>query len=257
MSRFRAATLACLLGGAAMALVAPGPWKWRLIAGLAFFYLILVGVGATFIQLAFFGPAICRGRPGQNRVSLTFDDGPDPRGTPLILDLLDRFHIKAAFFVIGDRAGQYPDLVRRTAARGHLVGNHSQRHLWWGNFLGSGGLYREIQTTQSALHDLLGTAPSYFRSPMGFTNPHLQGVLQRLGLTLVGWDVRGLDQRASSPEKVIRRLLRGVRDGSIILLHDGGGDPQQLAAVVQEAVQALEARGFTFVRLDELIGEPV
>jgi peptidoglycan/xylan/chitin deacetylase (PgdA/CDA1 family) len=92
---------------------------------------------------------------------------------------------------------------------------------------------------------------------MGFTNPHLQGVLQRLGLTLVGWDVRGLDQRASSPEKVIRRLLRGVRDGSIILLHDGGGDPQQLAAVVQEAVQALEARGFTFVRLDELIGEPV
>jgi peptidoglycan/xylan/chitin deacetylase (PgdA/CDA1 family) len=90
---------------------------------------------------------------------------------------------------------------------------------------------------------------------MGFTNPHLQGVLRRLGLTLVGWDVRGLDQRAPSPEKVIHRLLRGVRDGSIILLHDGGGDPQRLAAVVQAVVPALEARGFTFVRLDELIGE--
>lgn len=253
MSRFKIATLAFAAVVAATGILAPNPLRWWLLGGLAATYLALVGLGATFSGWEFFGPAICRGRPGGMRVSLTFDDGPDPASTPRLLEVLEQHKVKAAFFLIGRNAERHHELVQAIAAKGHLVGNHTYRHAWWTNFLWGDRLDREIQQAQKVFKDILGTAPRFFRSPMGLTNPHLFGALKRIGLRLVGWDLRGLDQRADASEPVIRRLSNRCRDGSIILLHDGRGNPQVLADIVHSIIPALRNRGFAFVRLDEFL----
>jgi peptidoglycan/xylan/chitin deacetylase (PgdA/CDA1 family) len=256
MSRFKMATIALAAIVAAIGILAPDPLKWWLWGGFATAYFALVGLGATFIGWEFFGPAICRGRPGALRVSLTFDDGPDPVSTPRLLEVLEEHQVKAAFFLIGRQAERHRELVQAIAAKGHLVGNHTYRHAWWTNFLWGDRLEREIHRAQQVFKDILGIAPCFFRSPMGLTNPHLFGALKRIGLRLVGWDLRGLDQRAGAAEPVIRRLLNRCRDGSIILLHDGRANPQVLLDIVHSIIPALQNRGFAFVRLDEFLASP-
>ncbi len=253
LTRFQIATLALVAAVAAAGLLAPRPFRWWLWGGLAVTYLALVGLGATFSCWEFFGPAICRGKPGPMRVSLTFDDGPDPANTPRLLEILDQHQVKAAFFLIGRQAARHRDLVQAIAARGHLVGNHTYHHAWWTNFLGGPSLEREIHRAQQVFQEILGTAPRFFRSPMGRTNPHLLGALKRLGLRFVGWDRRGLDQRAEAAAPVVNRLSKRCRDGSIILLHDGRGKPQFIADIVGNLIPALRSRGFAFVRLDEIL----
>ena len=253
MSPFKIATLAFVAVVGATGILAPNSLRWWLLGGLAGTYLALVGLGVSFISWEFFGPAICRGRPGDMRVSLTFDDGPDPASTPRLLKVLEQHQVKAAFFLIGRNAEKHHELVQAIAAKGHLVGNHSYRHAWWTNFLWGDSLDREIQRAQQVFKDILGTAPRYFRSPMGLTNPHLFGALKRIGLRLVGWDLRGLDQRAGASEPVIRRLSKRCRDGSIILLHDGRSNPQVLSDIVDSIIPALRNQGFAFVRFDEFL----
>jgi peptidoglycan/xylan/chitin deacetylase (PgdA/CDA1 family) len=253
MSRFKMATLALVAIVVATGILVPDSFRWSLWGGLAGIFLALVGLGVTFSGLQFFGPAICRGRPGGMRVSLTFDDGPDPASTPQLLEVLAQHQVKAAFFLIGRHAERHPHLVQAISAKGHLVGNHTYRHAWWTNFLWGDRLDREIQRAQQVFKNILGTAPRFFRSPMGLTNPHLFGALKRIGLRLVGWDLRGLDQRAGAPAPVIRRVSNRCRDGSIILLHDGGADPQVLVDIVHSIIPVLRNQGFAFVRLDEFL----
>ncbi|MHB8066415.1 MAG: polysaccharide deacetylase family protein [Desulfobaccales bacterium] len=250
------ATLALAAVVVTTGVLVPDPLRWWLWGGLAATYLALVGLGASFISWEFFGSAICRGSPGGMRVSLTFDDGPDSESTPRLLEVLAQHQVKATFFLIGRHAERHPQLVQTIAAKGHLVGNHTYRHAWWTNFLWGDRLDREIQRAQQVFKDILGTAPRFFRSPMGLTNPHLSGALKRLGLRLVGWDLRGLDQRAGAAAPVIRRLSNRSRDGSIILLHDGGANPQVLVDIVQSLIPALRNQGFAFVRLDEFLASP-
>jgi peptidoglycan/xylan/chitin deacetylase (PgdA/CDA1 family) len=256
MSRFQMATIAVVVLATATGALAPDPLRWWLWGGLAAAYLALVGLGVTFSSWGLFGPAICLGRPGGMRVSLTFDDGPDPASTPRLLEVLEQHQVKAAFFLIGRHAERHRALVQAIAAKGHLVGNHTYRHAWWTNFLWGDRLDREIQRAQQVVKDILGTAPRFFRSPMGLTNPHLFGALKRIGLRFVGWDLRGLDQRSGASAPVIRRIANRCRDGSIILLHDGGANPQVLVDIVRSIIPALRNQGFTFVRLDESLSLP-
>ena len=247
----------CLSGAAAAAggLLTDGSARRWLCAGVIAAYLIVVGLGVAFIQLSFFGKAFCRGKPGAMRAALTFDDGPDPAATPRLLDVLADLRAPATFFCVGERVRACPEIVRRAAAEGHALGNHSQRHAWWTNFLVGRGLRDEIARAQEAIGATTGFAPAHYRSPMGLTNPHLPGALAKLGLTLVGWDVRALD-RGARPEEVVGRILSKVRDGSIVLLHDGGADPDTLVAAVRGAVRGLRERGYALVRVGELMGDP-
>ena len=234
MSRFKMSNpRSCSSVATATGILAPDPLRWWLLGGLAGTYLALVGLGVTFSRWEFFGPAICRGRPGGMSVSLTFDDGPDPASTPRLLEVLEQHQVKAAFFLIGRHAERHRELVQAIAAKGHLVGNHTYRHAWWTNFLWGDRLDREIQRAQQVFKDILGTAPRFFRSPMGLTNPHLFGALKRIGLRL-----RGVGSSWSGPAvwcigTCYSPLSNRCRDGSIILLHDGGANPQVLVDIVR------------------------
>jgi peptidoglycan/xylan/chitin deacetylase (PgdA/CDA1 family) len=188
------------------------------------------------------------------KVALTFDDGPDPKATPELLDLLKREGIQATFFCIGKNVEANPDIAKRIAGEGHLLANHSYTHPWYISMLMGPSLRREMERTQEAIKTAAGVTPKYFRPPSGTTGPNFPGALKRVGLTLVGWDVRSLDTVAT-PEKAVERIVRLAGDGSIILLHDGRTTPARIVEIVEAAVRELKLRGFGFERLDRLIEE--
>ncbi len=158
---------------------------------------------------------------GSGGIALTFDDGPDPAVTPQVLDLLDQAGARASFFCIGARARAYPQLVRRIAAAGHAVENHSEHHLYRFAALPPAGLRREIMAAQAILGSLSGRAPRYFRAPMGLRSPLLQAVLEECGLNLAAWTRRALDGRSGDTAAAMRRLTRGLAPGDVLLMHDG------------------------------------
>ena len=199
-----------------------GQWRWVLGAVLANHALLtLLGLWPRSHWL---GPNWRRLPPGaaaRNEIALTIDDGPDPVVTPQVLDMLDRYATQATFFCIGDKAALYPDLCREIVRRGHTVENHSQHHRHLFALLGPSGFRRELQTAQDTLIRITGQHPWFFRAPAGFRNLFLDPVLTRLGLRLASWSARGFDTRIGDVERVNNRLLRGLRAGAILLLHDG------------------------------------
>jgi peptidoglycan-N-acetylglucosamine deacetylase len=228
---------------------------WPRIGGFTIFwtaYLTLIGCGIAFLRMQFFGPVILRGKPGTMRVALTFDDGPDPASTPALLELLQKENIPAAFFCIGKNVEANPHLARQIVVQGHLLENHTFNHAWNTPLMRTRQLLEEISTAQTIITQTTGIAPIYMRPPVGHTNPHYHRLLKKLGLKLIGWDVRSMDTIWPT-EKVIQRALTQTRDGSIILLHDGGRDPKQVIEITLAVINGLRQRNFNFARLDHMI----
>jgi len=253
MSRFHTTTILFVLTALGVVLSLEGPIHYFILGLFLTAYLVIFILGVSILKLNFFVKATCRGDTTAKRVALTFDDGPDLAATPNLLKVLKRHEIKAAFFPIGTKTREYPGIIKQIDQEGHILGNHSFRHAWWTNFLISGALDREIMMAQKAIEAAIGKVPAYFRPPMGLTNPHLGRGLKKHGLSVVGWDVRPFDIRTST-EKVIKRVLKKIRNGSIILLHDTGRAPADLAHLTDELVTEIRARKYTFSELEELTG---
>lgn len=156
----------------------------------------------------------------RGEIALTFDDGPDPDITPQVLDILQAHGVHASFFVVGERAAAHPELIREIARRGHSVENHSLRHSAFFGFFGWRALKREIGATQEIIAGLIGNPPAFFRSPMGIRSPLLDPIVCRLGLRYITWTRRGFDTVAGNPEIVLKRLVRKLSAGDVLLLHD-------------------------------------
>jgi peptidoglycan/xylan/chitin deacetylase (PgdA/CDA1 family) len=253
MSRFHTLTILLILTALGAGLSLASPIRWFVLGLLLIGYLVIFTLGVSVLKLNFFVKTTCRGDSTAMRVALTFDDGPDPAVTPILLEVLRRHEIKAGFFPIGTKVRDYPEMIKQIDQEGHILGNHSFRHAWWTNFLISGPLDREIRMAQEAIDAAIGKVPAYFRPPMGLTNPHLRKVLKKHGLSVVGWDVRPFDTTAST-EKVIERVLKRIRNGSIIALHDTGRVPADLARLTHELVTKIKEREYTFSELKELTG---
>ncbi len=173
----------------------------------------------------------------RGEVWLTFDDGPDPVTTPILLACLARHGVRAGFFLIGEKARRHPDLVRAIAAGGHLIGNHSQSHpagRFWS--LLPVAMWREVAGCQQTLTEILGSPPTLFRPPVGHHNPFVAAPLQALGLTMVLWNCRGFDAVLRDPVAVRRRLEAGLKPGAIVLLHEGRADAGELLEGVLESL---------------------
>ena len=162
-----------------------------------------------------------------DEIALTFDDGPNPRWTPQLLDTLERHGIKATFFLIGQYAAQQPELVRRIHAAGHLIGNHTWDHP---DLAITSKLQtrEELTRTNSQLESILGAPIQYFRPPFGSRRPATLRIARELGLTPVMWNAIAADWRATEPEPVAASLARSIEKHSrrgwatTIVLHDGG-----------------------------------
>ncbi len=186
-----------------------------------------------------FGPVVQNS--GNESLVLTFDDGPHPEHTPWVLEQLAQADVKAVFFLIGARAEAHPDLVRRIRAEGHLVGNHSQTHpqtKFWR--LGKVALDQELGQAQETLMRTDGQAPILFRPPVGHHGYALAPLLETYGLTHYGWSARGFDGVATPPALIVRRLLRKLKPGAIVLLHD---DRPSIRETLPALLAALRERG--------------
>ncbi|HEV3510412.1 MAG TPA: polysaccharide deacetylase family protein [Candidatus Sulfotelmatobacter sp.] len=184
---------------------------------------------------------------GAHCVALTFDDGPDPVFTPKLLDVLREKGVKATFFVVGKRADQHPEIVRRTWTEGHLVANHTWSHNSLFCFLMPRRLRSEIERGAESIRRSCGFQPRLFRSPVGLRHPLLAPYLKDAGLEYVSWTIRTRDTLTANSSVLARRMLKAA-SGDIILLHDhlpGGTDA--MLEVLPRVIDELRERGFQFV----------
>lgn len=189
---------------------------------------------AARIDCGIFIDAQCSIAP-QEGILLTFDDGPDAEVTPRVLDVLDKHGHKAVFFVVGAKAARHPEIVREIAARGHQVGNHTYSHSPYANFLGARHLRREIEAADEAVAAATGVRPTLFRPPLGISTHFMRRVLLATGHKAMGWSIRSLDTRRGPRQAVLNRVVRRLRPGGIILLHDRLEGAEWLADKILEA----------------------
>jgi peptidoglycan-N-acetylglucosamine deacetylase len=249
MTRFHVIAMLAALTGAATVALGSLPALALVVAA----FLIIMGFGVASPQLRLFGPFVCRGDASRRCVTLTFDDGPDPRSTPALLDLLRDERVPSAFFCIGRNISAHPKLAARIVREGHLLANHTDSHSNATNFFGIEKLTSEMTRTQSAARDAAGVTPAFFRPPMGLSNPRVFKAATAVGLKVIGWTARGFDTQCSSPQRIVRRILRGVKPGAIILLHDGNIPADRLLATVKLLLAKLRERGYECVRLDTIL----
>lgn len=179
----------------------------------------------------------------RGEIAITIDDGPDPDVTPQVLEILDRYGVRATFFCIATRAAMHPELCCEIVRRGHAVENHSHAHRYYFPLLGMAALTRELQAAQYTLTEITGQAPVFFRAPAGLRSPLLDPVLARMGLQLASWTKRGFDTRCADVDRVTASLLRNLRGGDILLLHDGNAQRTSTgrAVVVEVLPRVLDA----------------
>jgi peptidoglycan-N-acetylglucosamine deacetylase len=201
-----------------------------------------------------------QGAGGEHQVALTFDDGPDPEWTPKILDILKRANAKAAFFVVGVNAEKYPDLLRRIVAEGHEIGNHTYYHpnlaLCWPEHV-----RLELNATQLLIESVTGRETTLFRPPYAAdTSPSQLSELtplqiaQDLDYLVVLENIDPQDWAKPGADIILQRIKQQRRDGSIILLHDAGGDRSQTVEALPRILDWLHTRGDTVVPLSTLLG---
>jgi peptidoglycan-N-acetylglucosamine deacetylase len=208
-------------------------------------YFIVLYMGTVNICMNFWLKAFCKGNTKEKVITLTFDDGPDPLVTPGVLDLLNKYGISAAFFVIGKKAEQNPELVRKILEDGHVIGVHSYSHS------SSFDLYSIKKMEQDLLKGIEASKNGVlFRPPFGITNPTVAKVAKRLGVRVVGWSVRSLDTVIRDPGKVAKRIKRQLHPGAIVLMHDTRKD---LPVILEDVISFAVDKGYRFVGLEEMM----
>jgi len=229
-----------------------------LSVALLLFYIILC-VGACFFpQTNFLGLVVSRGSTGKNYVALTFDDGPSEFTTGKILDLLDRYSVKATFFVSGFNAVQFPGLIREIMRRGHSIGNHSYSHDPFVMMKSYRELCHEVYEAQRVLQKM-GIDALAFRPPVGIINPKLPSILAQLGLFCVTFSCRAGDAGNFRVKNLAGRILKKVKGDDIILLHDKpphrSEDDFILWLEIEKILAGIVDKGLRIVPLSELIGQ--
>ncbi|MFE3068644.1 polysaccharide deacetylase family protein [Streptomyces sp. NPDC059247] len=174
---------------------------------------------------------------------LTFDDGPDPRYTPAILDTLRRYDCRAMFFVCGEMAVENQDLLRRMDAEGHVIGNHTWTHPLIPKLRPS-RIRDELGSTSEVVERALGAAPLWYRAPYGAWNRHSFEIGAELGMEPLAWTVDTLDWKEPGTDAIVRRALDGAAPGAVVLNHDAGGDRSQSVAALRAYLPALLDAGY-------------
>jgi peptidoglycan-N-acetylglucosamine deacetylase len=233
---------------AALVVVGTAPERWAWAASALLLNHGVITAGAVLPRSRLLGPNLAHLPSPEKGVALTFDDGPDPSVTPRVLDILERQQAKATFFCIGNRVERFPEVAAAIVERGHAIANHSHTHPNTFAFYGPRAVAREVLRAQAAIWKATGRRATLFRAPVGIRGPFLEQCLAREGLGLVSWTRRGLDTVSRNAVAVASRLTRGLRQGEILLMHDGasardsGGRPVVLEALPR-VLDFLAARG--------------
>jgi polysaccharide deacetylase family sporulation protein PdaB len=199
---------------------------------------------------------VIREVPGDEKIlALTFDDGPDPKETPAILDILKKYDAKATFFVIGNKVRRNPQIVRREWEEGHEIANHTYHHQFLGR-VPDWQIQQEIGETQTAIMETTGKKARLFRPPGGVFNSRVLDACKKEQLQLVLWSWHQDTQDWAKPGagRIVRKVLRNTRNGDIVLMHDYVSGRSQTVDALEIILPELIRRGYHFVTVSELIG---
>jgi peptidoglycan-N-acetylglucosamine deacetylase len=189
-------------------------------------------------------------KPEKKIVALTFDDGPWPDYTNHILYVLEKYNIKATFFILGRNAQLYPGRLQQIALHGHALGNHSWSHPY--RYQNPHQAAQEIEKTNRLIEQLTGIKTSLFRPPGGFLNNGLVSYAQQQDFAIIMWSGDSRDYR-SNKQGILNNLLKQTQSGGILLLHDGGGDRWHTLVALPYLISELKNQGYQFVTVPELL----
>lgn len=225
------------------------PWYAYIILGIIWFLLTLCG--SFFIQWNYHIRSLnSNSEITENKVSITFDDGPHPEYTPKALSLLKKYNAKATFFCIGKNIERHPNLFKEIIEGGHTVGNHTYSHSNSFGFFNISKVIEELTRTNNSVNQLTGLKMALYRPAFGVTNPSIAKAVKKLNLKSIGWNVRSLDTTSRSEKHILQRITSKVDKGSIVLLHDTS---DKSITVLERLLVFLEERKLQSVTVDELL----
>jgi peptidoglycan/xylan/chitin deacetylase (PgdA/CDA1 family) len=224
---------------------------------ICFFVFLCLYMFIPYILSFWFGVGAFRKGSGESIVAFTFDDGPDPVYTPQLLDLLKKYGVKATFFVVGSKAKKYPKLILRMHKEGHLIGIHNYVHRsnW---LMAPWTVSRNLRNSAAIVQNITGVRPCYYRPPWGLMN--LFDFFLHKEFRIILWSVMVGDWRNMGTSAIIqKRLLKRIKPGDVVLLHDCGDTPGAdvdapyfMLKALKEVLKELRQRDIQFVRMDEM-----
>lgn len=189
-----------------------------------------------------------RVKPGEKVFALTFDDGPWPRYTREILQMLAAADIKATFFMVGQEVRAHSEIAREVRDAGHAIGNHS-----WSHPSRPRSAVAQVRNTDNEIKRVLGFAPNLFRPPYGILKNGMARQAMKEKQTVVMWSADAYDWKRPGAQRIANRIVRQASPGGIALMHDGGGNRSQTVAALPIIISTLRARGYRFVTVPELL----
>ena len=189
---------------------------------------------------------------GGKKIAITFDDGPNPY-TERVLDVLKANSIQVTFFCIGSQIEKYPEIFKRIIAENHIVGNHSYSHSNKIGLFSKAEMISEIKRTDAIIFSHSGKISNYYRPPFGVTNPNIAKALKVTKHRVIGWNIRSLDTKIKSEEKILIRIKKRLSPGSIVLLHDTS---EKTVRVLEQLLVILSENQYEAVTVETLLKIP-
>lgn len=183
-------------------------------------------------------------------VAITFDDGPHPKFTPKVLELLKKYNAKATFFCIGKQVEKHPEIAKQIINEGHTIANHSFHHANNFGFFNTQKVILELHKTNEIIQKIIGKKTVLFRPPFGVTNPNIANAVQETKHKVIGWNVRSLDTVIKNEEKILNRITKKLQKGDIILLHDTSN---KTVNVLERLLLFLTSENYTAITVNELL----
>ncbi len=224
--------------------------KWWNFLLVALFWLIMTIWGSSDIKLGYFVKTYCSNdNEKEQKIAISFDDGPHPM-TEKVLDLLQKYDVKATFFCIGSQIEKYPDIFKRILNEGHIVGNHTFTHSNRFGVFSTEKVIAEIVQTNEIIQRLSGKKVLFFRPPFGVTNPKISRAITTTKHKVIGWNIRSLDTVIEKEDRILKRIKKRVTPGGIILLHD---TTQKTVNVLERLLLFLQTEKYSIIPIDKLL----
>jgi peptidoglycan/xylan/chitin deacetylase (PgdA/CDA1 family) len=189
--------------------------------------------------------------PEKKVIALTFDDGPWPKSTVQVLNILKKNNIKGTFFVVGRNVQNYPDLTKRIVAEGHSIANHTWHH--WYHHLNAQTAAYEVANTSDIILKTTGVKTGLFRPPGGIMTNGVVNYARNNKYAIIMWSSDSIDYSRPSVDKLINNIFRSANPGGIVLMHDGGGDRTRTVQALPKIIDRFRKQGYEFVTIPEML----
>ncbi|QSZ28134.1 polysaccharide deacetylase family protein [Aceticella autotrophica] len=222
-------------------------------------YLILVAFLPTLLGRIFHYNVIYKSKRNFPCVSITFDDGPDPLYTPILLSLLDKYKIKACFFLLADKVEKYPELSKKIVESGHEIGVHGYKHhINW--FLGPKATYNEFIKSIEVIKNITGKYPSYYRPPWGLFTLFVYRSAKKLNMKIVLWSYMSWDWKVKNPDIIVKNILKKIKSGQILIFHDSSTNiasdkkaPGVMIKALEDIIKGIQEKNIKIVDINQFI----